>query len=194
MVAQTLLHRRASWPRSYVGTPFLIASAVLALCCSSPKVASSSGLAVEFVGDARISPEKLEELDARHAAFLECLPRALKQRGKPVVRIAGDCDRLPDGTRGRYGATWVMVPPSLGALAHELAHYYPNDPSHSVVEKRPEGWVALVGSEVRGPFPTRAEANQHLGYDRICGDAIDATFRKQHPVTCKEPRRLVETR
>ena len=148
---------------------------------------------MELRDGATISPEKLKELDARHAAFLECLPPNLKKRKQPLVRIAGDCDRLPDGTRGRYGGTWVKVPPSLGALAHEFAHYYADDTRHSVLEKRPEGWVALVGTEVRGPYPTKAEAEQHLGYDRICGDAIDAKFRKQYPVTCRKPQGPLET-
>ena len=126
----------------------LLCLAIMGVACGPARHPTPGGLEVE----GRLTPSKQAELDARHADLIACIPPTRKR--PPTVRIAGECDRLPDGTRGRFGTDWVKVPPSLGAAAHEFAHYYTDDWSHT-------GWTLKCGDRIdakyRREFPPKCE-------------------------------------
>ncbi|HEY3495300.1 MAG TPA: hypothetical protein VGK73_11465 [Polyangiaceae bacterium] len=111
-------------------------------------------------GDYRLPSAKARELDERWAALLECLPpEALKRRDAPQVRIrGGNCDSYIDyygvRVRGEYVPGRVIVPGSLGALAHEFTHH-------------------LTGEDHAGPYRDKWLSK--------CGDEVDRHFRKVNP-------------
>lgn len=121
----------------------------------------------------RLPAHKVRELDERHAALLECLPReAFCRRDTPQVEIVGHCDSYvnPYGVRIRGGEYFwgrAVVPGSLGAAAHEMTHHYT--------------------CEVDGNSPDKPYKEKWL---RKCGDEIDVHFRKMYPpVVCESDRK-----
>lgn len=130
---------------------------------TSVKRPTPSGIVVVYDpddGDYRLPPAKVREIDERWAALLECLPpEALKQRKPPQVRIrGGNCDSYVDyygvRVRGEYVPGRVIVPGSLGALAHEFTHH-------------------LTGEDHYGPYRDKWLSK--------CGDLVDGAFRKMYP-------------
>lgn len=125
-------------------TRWLALAALLAAGCGRPTVPTPGGLVVEYKrGAPRLPPEKLAELDARHVELLACIPPTTKRA--PVVRISGACDRVLSGMRSEYGATFIRIPPSLGAAAHEMAHYYTGDRTHT-------GWTLTCGDRIDSKY------------------------------------------
>lgn len=143
--------------------------AIFALGCSPVKHPTPAGLVVYYEpNEKRLSAQKAAELDARHAAVLECLPPEAFCRTKPpVFSIEGpECQDSFElwGERQR-GLTnliqlrKIILPGSLGAAAHEMAHYYTCDPNHGK-----DSWSGK------------------------CGDVIDGYFRKLYPPRkCENP-------
>lgn len=118
-------------------------------------------------GDYRLPREKVREIDARHAALLECIPASERCTSKPPpVRIKGGCDTyLNDyGQRDNGAYVWgrVEVPGSLKALAHEFAHHY-----------------TCTADPVRDGKLDRDAYK--LTWMSRCGDVIDAKFRRLYP-------------
>lgn len=116
---------------------------LLLAACGPAKHPTPGGLEVE----GRLTPAKQAELDARHRDLLDCIPPSRKS--PPVVRISvrkdGNCDRVKSGDRSEFGKTFIRVPPSLGAAAHEFAHYYTDDWSHT-------GWTLTCGDRIDAKY------------------------------------------
>lgn len=145
----------------------LLLLAAVVLACGPVKTPTPGGLVVFYTpNEKRLSSEKAAELDARHAALIECLPpEAFCRTLPPTFAIEGrECDdQFWDGTAWVRGYTWlngthrVVLPGSLGAAAHEMAHYYTCQ-GHGATRE-----------EYRTLWPSK------------CGDVIDGFFRKQYP-------------
>ena len=144
--------------------------ALLALACGPIQHPTPSGLVVYYApNERRLPAEKAAELDARHAALLECLPPEAFCRTEPPTFAIDDespCDdRFEDpwGGGSLRGLTYlngtrrIILPRSLGAAAHEMAHYYTCQGHGSSREEYLTLW------------PSK------------CGDAIDSWFRKMYP-------------
>lgn len=108
-------------------------------------------------GSYRLPRDKVREIDQRWAALNECIPQEVRCRKKvPAVQIKGPCDSFIDPygvrVRGETAIERVLVPGSLGALAHEWSHLIACDSRHG------------KGS-----------------WSRECGDVIDSGFRRIYP-------------
>lgn len=142
------------------------------LGCGPVQHPTPEGLVVYYEpNEKRLSAEKAAELDARHAALLECLPPEAFCRTKPPVfsiegpecqdkfELWGDVQR---GLTNLNGLRKITLPGSLGAAAHEMAHYY----------------------TCQGHGATKEEYKTLWPY--LCGDRVDSEFRKKYPpVMCE---------
>lgn len=147
-----------------------LALLALAAACGAPRTPTPGGLVVKYTpNEPRLSNAKARELDARYAALLDCLPpEAQCTDWPPTFSIEGRCDTFVDygyRVRGVYipgpGLTGhIILPGSLGAAAHEMAHHF--------------------ACEVDGG-PNYANT-----WLRKCGDTIDQTYRRLYPpVKCE---------
>jgi hypothetical protein len=148
---------------------------LLVAACGAPRTPTPGGLAIRYSpNEPRLAPEKARELDARHAALLECLPpESFCRTEPPTFSIANlDCDTFVDPwdgrrVRGRFypnGSKSIRLPGSLGAAAHEMTHYYTCE-------------TDVAGEAYRGLWLFK------------CGDQIDVAFRRLHPPTKCEGER-----
>lgn len=124
------------------------------------KVESPAGVTVIYRPNtkARLSPNKLKEVDARLKAVLDCLPpEVICTDEQPDVYVTSACLLEKNGDGGSYDpkVKRIYVPRSLGALAHEAVHHY-----------------------------TCTYIHGGKSWSHLCGNKIDSAFRAEFPPEC----------